>query len=84
MVRDLARRQHIEPIQTPDGQRPHRFSFQFRNDALQLLADGHTDCPVCGGDGKSAPRRCQKSNLFDISRGDDGNDPSALALKIIV
>lgn len=76
MVRDLARKEHIEPIQTPDGQRPHRFSFRFRNDALQALADGHTDCPVCGGDGKLDPEDVKKSNLFDISRGDDGNDPS--------
>jgi len=65
MVRDFTRRQHIEPIQTPTGEQPHRFSFPFRNAALRALADGETDCPVCNGDGHIDDEDLQKS-LFDI------------------
>lgn len=80
MVRDFTKRPHFEPIQNAQGSTRTRLSFPNRQSALQALADGETECPVCNGDGKIDPEDVQKADKTLFDYGNEDEKPSIVSL----
>ena len=55
------------------GERPHRFEFPFRQDAINAQHNGKAECPVCNGDGRIDAEdvaKAEKPDLFGQTKPD--------------